>query len=310
MFCLPFIKTFITHGRPLNREKNTFKASHSERQKQYDQNIITFEKNYNTSVESVKESADTIIAKIGGLKQKGDSLKEELSKNKENIKNKEQQVGQAKEQVEVLKEQIEEYKKKLEETKSKLNIAEESLSALAMEKTKLKEKEKDLEKQYNEVEPTILKNNILVTKTRNAERLRDELKSVEKVKGELDEKEKEWKIMDVLLKDKWPAFVSQVLEPISEKVKGLKIKHDGEMEYNGVPIDELSGSETIELGIELMRIENKSNLIIINEFEAMDRDSIKNIKWGDFNAIVARVAEDPIGGEWHSIKMQKKEGKK
>ena len=294
----------------LNRDRDTFKKSYTERNNQYEQNIITFKQNYNTDPEEVEKSSEEIILSTGRLKEKGAALEQSIKEEQAKGREASETLSSFTQKRDILQKTIEEYKQKLEKSKFELNHAEENLSKAKLNCKASEEKEKQLREEFLRIEPDILKNKNMLTKSRQAERIKEEKQSVEKAKAQFEEKEKEWKIMDVLIKIKWPMLVSKILSPISQKVPGLAIKENGKIEYEKKPIDELSGSEAIELGILLMRVENKSNLILINEFEAMDADSIKKINWKGLNAIVARVAESPIGGNWHSIKMEKPQGGK
>ena len=100
-----------------------------------------------------------------------------------------------------------------------------------------------------------------------------------------------------------PQFRAKILKPIQDKVPGLGIK-EGKININGISIDELSGSEVIKLGLKLMSLDSKASLLLINEAEALDIDSIREIEWDKFNAIIARVSDTPVNKEWNSIEMK------
>ena len=181
--------------------------------------------------------------------------------------------------------------------KRKKNLAEE-MSQIESEISSCKENYERLNKQTNDFSASLLV-------AKDAQVIKDKKKEIQNDRAESDLAVSEWKEADRIVKSEFNIFMEKTLKPIQEKVPGLSIK-DGEFRLNGVSLDELSGSEVIKLGIELMRLENNgSNLILINEAEALDLETLREMDFENEQVLIARVGESPInnGDKWNSIEM-------
>ena len=282
-------KDLYNTRRELNRERDIFKKSHIERENQYNENSITFQKNYGLNPSEATTSVEEASAELGKLKESKKHLLKELEEHKQNIDKNENKIEDNKAKIDLFQKKIEEHKKSIKDMEGEIKVImatqDSPKESLEASKTKVAE----LEKKHSEIDPKVVKTERDIVIARQASRLKDETKSVKKAYDQYKEKEEEWKVMDVLIKNKWPIFVTKVLEPIKDKVPGLNIEEGGNFTYNGVSLDELSGAESIELGLKLMKVDTKSNLLVIDEFEAMDKDSIDKTDWKDWTALVARV---------------------
>ena len=300
-------KDMYNMRKDINRERDIFKKSHLERENQYNENSITFQKNYGVLPKEVKVSLEEASANLGKLKEKKKNFLEHIESTKKTINQNTDKISDNEAKAQLFKTKIEEYKKEIEKMEGELrvldglkNVPKENLEQAKIDK-------QVVEKALSETEPEINKTEKDIMIARQASRLGDEAESVKKAYDQFKKKEEEWKVMDTLLKNKWPIFVTKVLEPIKDQVPGLKVETGGGFTYNGVSLDELSGAESIDLSLKLMKAETKSNLIVIDEFEALDKESIDKTNWEDWTALVARVSDDPIGEGWNSVKMDKPE---
>lgn len=158
--------------------------------------------------------------------------------------------------------------------------------------------------------------------------LKDELKMIEtkiqkskiadfinKRKKEIDDKDtkveksinryKEFK--EMVLKE-FPILVRHLLNPIKKKVPHLEITEDGKFTYKKVPLDTLSGSESLILSMKLYMLDKKGAFIFVKEAEAMDKKSMAELaklgKKYKKQIVAIRVADKPSGGEWVSTEMK------
>ena len=114
--------------------------------------------------------------------------------------------------------------------------------------------------------------------------------------------------MDDIIKNQFPILRRNTLSPIKQKLPDLDFQEIGGFTYKGVPLDTLSGSETVQLGMRLYALDKKGQFIFLNEAECLDQDSMKNV--GNFaqkeglQIVALRVADRPAGGEWKSTELK------
>ena len=115
--------------------------------------------------------------------------------------------------------------------------------------------------------------------------------------------------LDRIVKMEFPALRRKTLEPIKQKLPELEFAEEGGFLYKGVPLDTLSGSETVLLGMRLYSLDKKGRFIFLNEAECLDGESMQEVaglaKAKGLQVVALRVADQPVGGDWKSTKVEK-----
>ena len=117
--------------------------------------------------------------------------------------------------------------------------------------------------------------------------------------------------MDGIIKNELPLLRRRALDPIRDKVTTLDFTEDGQFMYRGVPLDTLSGSEIVRLGMILYSLDKKGKFLFLNEAECLDEATMKKV--GDYasneglQVVALRVADSPVGGSWKATKLTKEE---
>ena len=197
---------------------------------------------------------------------------------------------------------IKDYENMLKTLKEKLIEVKENN---AKDKIHLKEREdeyEDLKKKIHANDLELSKFSSRKMKAREVQEIKTQAKSLGDQNKDFQEAERLWAKQDHLVKVKFPEFQRLILKKFEDRVPGLTLK-DGTLVYNNTSLDELSGAEVIELSLKLMALGSGGQFVFINEFEALDLDSIRDIDFSNFQALVARVSDTPINGDWNSIKM-------
>ena len=290
--------------KSLNRERDIFKKSHIEREKQYNENNISFQRSYDVLPENVESSVEDSSSDLGKIKGNKKNLEDRINEQRSILKENKDRILDNQAKLDIYQNKIEEYKKGIEKMESEIKAVNAAKDLPQKQIDESQEKLNALESEYSQIDSKVAEAEKKVILSRHASRLRDEKESVDKAEKQFKAKHAEWNVMDVLIKKHWPKFVSKTLEPIKDKVPGLKIEDGGKFTYNEIPIDELSGAESIDLGIKLMKAEAKSNILVIDEFEAMDKESIAKADLKDWTVLVARVSDEPIGDGWNSFEMK------
>ena len=68
-------------------------------------------------------------------------------------------------------------------------------------------------------------------------------------------------------------------------------------------IDELSESESIRLGMEILSQNKGEEFICIDGAESMTPENLKKLNMGNKTTIVLRVSKEPLGEDWKSHKV-------
>ena len=90
-----------------------------------------------------------------------------------------------------------------------------------------------------------------------------------------------------------------------------RFSEDGNLTWNKISLDTLSGSESVELGFKLFSLDKKGSFIFVNEAEALDDESMEGLaeeaKKVGKQVIAIRVADHPSGGEWQSTEIKEED---
>ena len=330
-----------TQRHSLYTKKELLEKSYNKRSEDLDQDIASFksqnnnidplkyEKSHTESVrddEKIKGQITLITEKQKVSKEKIHNLKDTISDQTAatgriqaqitNIENEfhtiTRQIDKSESQIKLLQSDIQTSKNKLannSENKTKLQKeVEERQRILKEEKFNLDQELAEYQKHHKTISDLHLKQSedtLTINRAKNADRIQEKKKELQSELTTVTKAKDEWNHYNKLIKKDFSALQNKILSAIDNKIPGLKIDTEGVFRLNGVSLDELSGSEVIKLGIQLMRLENKgSNLILINEAEAVDMESLKDFDFSGEQVIIARVGDEPIGGEWNSIKME------
>lgn len=217
-----------------------------------------------------------------------------------------EQGAKRKEEVE---KEINSYKEKMNSQAQELVALKEKISGLETLNSQTKELITNKEKELSEIpKPDFAKQEELNKKLamyKSKDEILNESKFIGKKKEEAEQAVNKWKTLKDIIYNDWPKFTKSVLKPLTKKIDGLSIADNGEFLYKDAPLNSLSGSEIITLGMELMSLGEKCELLLINEAEALDKDSVGKLNFENFgNVLVARVADEPIGKEFNSVEMK------
>lgn len=287
------------------REKDIFLKAYQKRKEDQDSACIVFQKNHGEDPLKMEKSHEDQIREHESLSTEKKMAIEEVSRLFDAIRVQNNAVEEAKKDKQRWEASVVELRGKIALLNKSIEQKNEVIENATRESLKLIARKKEKQSVVDKANDKLGSYEGKVKKAREAERLKVVQKELEDQKKEADEKEKEWKAFDMLVKKAFPALQNKILQPITKLIPGFVIK-DGQFTYNGIPIDSLSGSEVISLSMKLMALEENSNLLLINEAEAMDPDSIKDANFDDFSSvIIARVGDKPLKG-WNSVKMEDK----
>ena len=300
------------HRHSLYQKKDLLNKAYQKRELELDNQVVDFKRDYgDTDPFKVVQSHEETIREDEKIEQEIINLTKEISKEEEERGSKETEHKTLKNKLESRKQAITELDFEIKEKKGRLDTLKKEVVEIEQKKeeneaweSNSKDKIKYLTKKKDSLRDQKGKQDKELSISRESQRLKDTKQRLEKDSKEVEKATGEWESMDRIVKVELKNFMAKVLEPIQKKVPGLAVK-DGKFTLNGVPLDTLSGSEVIKLGIHLMRLDQKgSNLILINEAEAIDSDSLKDFEF-DTNeqVLIARVGDEPLGGQWNSVKM-------
>ena len=289
------------------REKDYHLKAYEKRKEDLDSACIMFQKNYGKDPLTLKKTHEDKIREQERIATEKDIAQENSQKLKETIGIQERNVSELEKARQDWENKLAELMHKVALVKGEISKGDEKVKMIKEDLKKLKDGYNERYEKFKFLESKMATFDTDLKQSREAERLQNIKKELVGQKEEADEKEADWKAFDMLIKKAFPLLQNKILAPIQKLVPGLVIS-DGKFTYNDIPIDSLSGSEVISLSMKLMALQENSNILLINEGEALDEESIKKANFEDFSTvIVARVGNKPLDG-WNSIKMNKKEG--
>lgn len=113
---------------------------------------------------------------------------------------------------------------------------------------------------------------------------------------------------DRVVKRELPALIKNTLAPVTRKVAGLTLSETGAFSFHGAPLDTLSGSEIVRLGMTLYALDKKGKFIFLNEAECLDSESMEAVadkaQAEGMQVVALRVADKPAGGKWKSEELK------
>ena len=158
----------------------------------------------------------------------------------------------------------------------------------------------DFQKSFDK---TLLELNQKAQKAEEVEELNQMKERLKKEKESADKSVKIHKAIDSQIKIDFKAIREKTLKPAIEKIKGLSFEEDGLIRLNGVVIDELSESESVRLGLELLSQNKGEEFICIDGAESVTPENLNKLNTGNKTTIVLRVAKEPLGDGWQSHKI-------
>lgn len=301
----------------LGREKDIKEKSYQKRREDLSDSCLIFQKNYNTDPLNLKKSYEEEIKRKERLSVDLGLLEEKITSAKNKVDSTERERIEQENMLVGTSEKITALTKEIEESKEKLKVFQETEKTLQNKISESKKEIKDLVANYEELQKIKEKQEEEHKLCDNKINMSREATNLKKIETDLEEEQKEviksqktHKVFDMLVKEAMPIIRKKVLAPIGNSIKGLKVEDD-DITYNGISVDTLSGSEVVELSVKLMALEQRSNLLFINEAECLDEESIKGMDFKDFSSvIIARVGDKPLGGEWNSIEKKGSNGNK
>ena len=295
------------------REKDMMLKSYEKRKQDFDNSVLVFQRNYNgsdplsfnkTFEEEVREQ-ERLKLNLRKLLGEKASAEDYLDSAKQRKKMLEDSITYNNKAIDSFKDQIKAIQEKIRDAEKEGRVYSEGLTEETHNVNMYEEK-------ISKIRGEITTNEAKVNETDERIKMADSSTNLKKINDELEKEhlayqvvEKDWKSFDHLVKKVFPVLQRKVLGPIKEKIPGLELEGD-DFTYKGVPIDTLSGSEIVTLGLKLMSLQENCNLLLINEAECLDKDSFAKANFDDFGSvIVARVGDSPLGGKWNPIKMKK-----
>ena len=293
----------------LYQNKDTLSKAHQKASELLDRETSQFlaENSFNSldecpTYEAVQDKMVEVRASNQVENEKADKLVSDMELNRQEEAQLSRSVESKKDYVTKLESQLGNARNDFEESKKRLKEVKEFVE----------KNEKNLE----EAKALILKNNETISNINNkatiakyAERLRDRQKLRIKNLEEVTQAVASWKDIDSIIKNDFKNLSASALSPLKEKIKGIDVTPEGKLLYKGKSIDELSGAETILLSSKLISLDEKSNFLLIDEGEALDKNSVEELEKliTDKSIWLFRVAESALGGPWKSKEL-KKEG--
>ena len=246
---------------------------------------------------------DEVMKDQGKLEQKKSQAEDNLT-TLELEKTKEMRIQQScKENIERKQKEVVAARQKIKELEREIclqkDTAEKCVKNLNEKLIPLIEKNKAV---CDEFEANRLKLREQVIQAKEKQAIENLGKDIEKQKNEALKAEEEHDEMWRIIREDFPSARAKILAPLKDIIKGFDMDEEGNITIEGKSIDELSGSESVQLGIKFMEIEKKSKLYVVDEAECLDEENLGKIKWPK-NTIVIRVAGKPIGGDFKSIKL-------
>ena len=236
----------------------------------------------------LKESYERVLTSSGEMKAEIESCEERISDQKVLLKDSRFDIVSAKEKIARLEAE-------LASTKETLKLNEQSVVKY---EAKISRDEKTL-KEMQERLAGMGKMKLQASEKKSIEALSEDLaKHKAEAKQAVEDHDIHYKWISV----EFPRVRNKIIAPLREKIPGLDISELGKMTIDGKSIDELSDSETLALGIKFLSVENKSSFIVVDCAETMTRETIEGTEWPE-NVVLLRVAGEPLGGDWKSIKI-------
>ncbi|KKK92167.1 hypothetical protein LCGC14_2705620, partial [marine sediment metagenome] len=136
------------------------------------------------------------------------------------------------------------------------------------------------------------------------------VKRVKEVREELSVATEEAKKLDVVVKKLTKEIPEDLIKKAKLPIEGLVIEGD-DIKINGVSLDNLSASEQLKFGLQIVRALNgEFKVICVDGIETLDKESfeffLKEVENDDFQYFVTRVE----GTHEHSIVVENGEIKK
>lgn len=259
-------------------------------------------------VPNFEECNDKLVALSAEKGKTSEALNEIVKKKAQallEIEDVEQFIESKTETLKGIKDNIKRMQSQVREIEHLIEIKEETAKE---ERLKLKNLVKDLQKEADKMESIKTKlNNAekMVSISRHGDSLKKRQFDNDREKKISDKATYEWKDADIFIKEEYPRVRSRVLSPLLDKVPSIEFD-DNKMLFENKSVDELSESETVLLAVKLMSLNEKSNLICINEAECLDKSSIKELEQSvdDKTVLLIRVAENALGDKWHSREIK------
>ena len=290
-------------GQRLNlyQKKDLLNKAHDKNRKQLDDELTAFQIKHNLVVDKNKD------------------YQSELKEIEKSLINKKASDQMRKEKVEHLELELDVVQENLNFKNKKNKELDTTITHLQKEQTlvcsEIREGERNLKKlksEWEKAQKENLTNPEIILRLENKIdhinqkiTLQKRLKEIALQKKDADLATEEWRKMDDIIKKEIEHFKNEKLKPLLSKVPGLAYQ-DGKLRLDGKSIDELSGSEVVELGVNLLSLKSAGTLICINEAECLDDDTIEKIEWDDKkDYILIRVAERATKNEdFKSVKIE------
>lgn len=131
------------------------------------------------------------------------------------------------------------------------------------------------------------------------------VKRAEEVREELTTAMKEAEKLDVVVKKLTKEVPEDLIKKAKLPVEGLTIDGD-DIKINGVSLDNLSSSEQLKFGLEIVRALNGDfKVICVDGIETLDKESfqffLKEIEGDDFQYFVSRVDGEMVEKNGHNV---------
>ena len=292
-------------GQRLNlyQKKDLLKKAHDKNRRQLDIEVNAYQVRHNTMIAPDVDYNNSLK-----------TLEKDLIERKSSDKVKAEKVENVKEELKAAEDNLKYRKNQNNELQNKITALQKELvmvcSDIVQGESKLKKLKIDLENAQREklTNPEqILKLENEIENIKQKITLQKRLKDIDLQKKEADESVADWQAMNDIIQKDLELFKNEKLKPLLSKVSGLTYEK-GKLRLDGKSIDELSGSEVVELGVNLLSLRSEGTLICINEAECLDDDTIGKIKWDDKkDFILIRVADQATKNKgFKSVKIEKK----
>ena len=299
--------------------------------KKYEQDFINRNNAYKENYPAGNINYEEVQQQFGRLDADFKTASERVKEIKNNINDSEGKIGLYEGSVKTLKERIKENRENMEEEKRIFeNLKEAHQKKMSDMVTDIKILEERVLQGKSKIDNEKAKKDTFLPKLEQAkedvflhDKKKEELKSgivqakeqmsidnmgneVIRYKTDADNAFNEHERVHDQIKKDFPAVRKKLLTPLKDMIPGFDMDSFGNILIDSKSVDELSESETVELAVKFMSIENKSKFICIDGAELFDKKTLKEVDFPEsMDVLLIRVSEEELGDDWKSIKIEK-----
>lgn len=311
----------IRHSKGLIKEER--KKSYEKRQKDYQNEFSDYTKLYGQFLQDLDERKKQVYSSSAVYKEKQSILNDvnksieshnQLIKEKQNnIESVNKVIVECNEQIDKIKtkmrELIEEQEQRIKIQKENLIKLQSSINETEKYKKSDEDKRKNVQLEINKISEDATHNASMENRIKFQERLQNQQTTLKTEYSEVEDALKKWGFIDNYIKKEFDQYKIKKITDCLKNIDNLEYRDD-QFYWNNSDIDELSESESIELGISIYCVNKEgANYIAIDCAEAMDEKNCE--KAGEIakkhkkKLVLFRVANSPLNKNFNSLEIKK-----